>query len=511
MTDLPPEASPSNLGTDGLRRFAMDGVMWVRWLDWGVRRCPFFIEPLLIGGYTAAIFALAGRQRRAVTNNLEVLVPEAGWFGRQWRAGCVFWEFAWMLVDGARARSGERHVTWRLDGEASFREVSESGRAALLLTAHMGNYDVAGPFFAEKFGRRVHGVRRPERHADLQAYMDDQRRKLSGDAYRVQYNTDGGFLGVELVQALGAGEVVAIQGDRVADGMGAVETVWRGRKWLLPSGPWVLAHVAGAPVFPVFTLRDGWRSYRIAFLPAYRNGPRPADRAARAAAHRQMAGWWANTLAGVLERHWDQWLMFEPAFGRCAVGGHAHGSEPWPVDPAPMVAADRPSRPERTTVSGWRATRQPISRTYLGRFLNARGLLLPSRHTHELRAEDSAQNWVEVVVLTTFSAVLAAVAAGWLMTTVLPPVAAVALTPIAWFLLLHLAPMATGAAADAIKCLPGVPAAWSVTRLSEELLFCAQTGFSIMLLFSPGWWLGAIWLVFAAANGLSYIWYRSQR
>lgn len=504
------DGSETAPGSGWARRLDVYGVFWMRFLDWGVRRCPFFIEPLLIAGYTLFFLGMAGRQRRAVMENLGTLRPGAGWFGRLLGAWRVFREFAWMIVDAARSRSGERHVTWRIDGEPLFREVNGRGGGVLLLTAHMGNYDVAGPFFADKFGRTVHAVRRPERRADLQEYMEAQRQAHTGDSYRVQYNVDGGFLGVELAQALAAGEVVAIQGDRVADGMGAVEVEWRGRLWRLPSGPLVLAQVASAPVLPIFTLRDGWRSYRILFLPVREAAPAAGSRAERVAAREELAAWWAGTLAGVIERHWWQWLMFENAFAKLPAETSDASRVARPVveaAPLPPRSPQSPqSRPERTTKTGWRPTLQPISRTYLGRWLNARGLLLPFEAPQQLRAEDSAQNWIELVVLAGFTGLLA-LAAVWIpLAHFLPMAAAVLLAPPAWFALLHLVPITCGTAADLLKRLPGVPRRWSLTRLSEELLFGMQTGFSAVLLLTPWRWLGAAWLAFAAANALAFLW-----
>ncbi|MFN0129596.1 MAG: hypothetical protein ACKV19_23260 [Verrucomicrobiales bacterium] len=494
-----PEAAPLS---GWARRLDLYGVFWVRFLDFGVRRCPFFIEPLLVAGYTLFFFAVAGRQRQAVMENLRVLCPGAGRLGRWLRAYRVFWEFAWMVVDAARARSGERHVTWRLDGAEPFRAARE-GRGVLLLTAHMGNYDVAGPFFAEKFGRTMHGVRRPERRVDLQEYMETQRQALTPDGYRVQYNTEGGFLAVELAQALAAGEVVAIQADRVAEDMGMVQLEWRGRLWRLPSGPLVLAQVTGAPLYPVFSVRDSWRSYRVLFLPGWATADPPRDRVARQAMHREMARWWANTLAGVLERHWALWLMFEPAFA--ALPNVARDSPLPTVEPAPVPRSPLPQRPERTTPTGWKPTLQPISRTYLGRWLNARGFFLPAEGPHQLRAEDSAQNWVEVVVLSTFSGLLAAAAVWMALAAWLPVGLAAALAPVAWFVLLHLVPLACGAAAGFCKRLPMVPARWSVMRLSEEFLFGAQTVVAAAWLVTPFRWLGVAWLLFAGANALCFV------
>jgi len=227
----------------------------------------------MICGYTTLFLLLARGQRSAVMDNVSVVCPNTSRIGQFFRAWAVFWEFAWMIADSARTRSGERHVTWRLDGVEAFAELSRGGGAALILTAHMGNYDVAGPFFAEKLGRPLHGVRAPERRAELHDYLDRQRQAAQTAGFRVRYNQPGNFLGIELAQALAAGEVVAIQGDRVMGGVSPVELIWRGRAWRLPAGPFVLAQAAGAPIFPIFIVREQWRSYRILVLPPRRPAP----------------------------------------------------------------------------------------------------------------------------------------------------------------------------------------------------------------------------------------------
>ena len=292
----------------------------------------------MICGYTILFFVVARRQRQAVVDNLSVLCPNAFRVGRVVRAWAVFWEFAWMIADSARARSGERHVTWRLDGVEAFAELSRGGGAALILTAHMGNYDVAGPFFAEKLGRPLHGVRAPERRAELHDYLDRQRQATQTAGFRVRYNQPGSFLGIELAQALGAGEVVAIQGDRVVGGVSPVELIWRGRVWPLPAGPFVLAQAAGAPIFPIFVVREQWRSYRILVLPPRRPAPTATGTSDRVAVGHGLLMWWSGVLAGVIEKHWAQWLVFEPAFGEHVAAGqaiHDRWSRPRPLLPSP--------------------------------------------------------------------------------------------------------------------------------------------------------------------------------
>ena len=126
-SEPPPSSSDTRTPIGREAALNLEGVFWVRFLDWGVQRCPFFIEPLLVAVYASIFFLLARRPRRAVVANLEVIAPSSGWFGRRIGAMRVFWDFAWIMVDSARARHGERHVTWRLDGAESLRAAVTRG------------------------------------------------------------------------------------------------------------------------------------------------------------------------------------------------------------------------------------------------------------------------------------------------------------------------------------------------------------------------------------------------
>ena len=74
-----------------------------------------------------------------------------------------------------------------------------------------------------------------------------------------------------------------------------------------------------------------------------------------------------------------------------------------------------------------------------------------------------------------------------------------------WFAVLHLVPMGCGVAAGGLRKLRSVEGRWSVQRLTEEMVLFAQTVFSLCLLPTPFRLAGALWLLFAAANGLCFL------
>ncbi|MDG2123993.1 MAG: lysophospholipid acyltransferase family protein, partial [Verrucomicrobiales bacterium] len=182
---------------------------------------------------------------------------------------------------------------------------------AVLLTAHMGNYDVAAPVFASRFKNRVHAVRAPERSPELQAHLARDRERLSSEHFTIQYNTSENFLGVDLANTINAGEIVALQGDRLISGLAPVTAEMFGSLVRLPKGPFALALATKAPIYPIFIIRLGRRRYQIRIDSPF---DCPRDPLGNAHAIQVATGKWSSHLSHVIRRHWQQWYVFESVF-----------------------------------------------------------------------------------------------------------------------------------------------------------------------------------------------------
>ncbi len=294
-----------------LRRFHVHGDFWLRYLFHGARVCPWFLEPVTIWAFSLVFFLLCKAQRHGVAANLRVIRP--GLTNWEYAKGTfnVIHSFAWSLADFAHVRIGQDVIDWEVGAGASMDDLANLEGGALLLTAHMGNYDVAAPLLAEKLRRRVHIVRAPERNAATQEYMRDKRAD-SDDVFVIHYNEPGSMLGVELARLLQDGEIVAIQGDRILFDVSPEEVEFRPNvRWRLPRGPFHVAQVARVPIVPVFIIRLGWRRYRIESGAPFVWQGDPRDRAGYQTA---AMTWWRDCLRDVIERHWHQWFVFEKAF-----------------------------------------------------------------------------------------------------------------------------------------------------------------------------------------------------
>ncbi len=278
-----------------------------------LRVVPWFLEPVLTGGWTFLFFVFGRSQRQAVLGNLRALHPHWGgcqaWLGT-WQ---VFWNFALTLVDAQRCESQTGAVDWVVEGLTEFEDLRNRQEGCLILTAHMGNYDIAAPLFSSRFRRTLYTVRAPEREPETQKIREQEIRlkEAQHPNFRTLYNQEGNMLGVELARLLREGNIVAVQGDRVVFDVSPMDVeVEPCLVMRLPKGPLFLAQATGAPCFPLFIVRDGWRRYRIVVFPQIQLPPR------RRGHDGEAEKIWATTMLRQVRTYWKQWYVFEPLLTR---------------------------------------------------------------------------------------------------------------------------------------------------------------------------------------------------
>lgn len=297
-----------------LRRLNVYGDFWLRYLFFGARVCPWFMEPIIAWSMGTAFFLALKKARFAVAANLAVIRPGETLWQYVKDTFRVIHNFGWTLTDMAHVRLGHEIIDWEIVGQQHLDPLADSKTGVIILTAHMGNYDVAAPLFARRLKRRIHTVRVPDRHAETQEFMKERRTENTSEWLTVHYNEPGSMLAVELTKLLQAGEFVAIQGDRILFDVSAHPAEFRdGIEWQLPRGPFMLSLVARVPIVPVFIVRLGWRRYRIIAREPFVWTGDPRD---KTGAQDAAARWWSACLREIVEQHWYQWFVFERVFER---------------------------------------------------------------------------------------------------------------------------------------------------------------------------------------------------
>ena len=292
------------------RQFAVRGVFWRRYLDFGVSNVPIYLRAVMIFLWTCFFFFFAAPARRAILSNLGVILPDSSRLTNCARAWLTLYHFAWTIADAADHKLAQTEFVYEVEGEENLEQLAAGG-GAIVLTAHMGNYDLGAALFARRYQRELRMVRAPEGDAETARHLDESLERAAAGAVKVAYNTSATALPLELLQALRAGEIVSIQGDRAIAGVSQREARLFGEVVRLPDGPFILALVAEAPIYPLFIWRTAFHRYKILTLPPFYC--RRENDSREAAVARAMAVW-CRTLEEVVRPNWSQWFSLVPIF-----------------------------------------------------------------------------------------------------------------------------------------------------------------------------------------------------
>lgn len=240
------------------------------------------------------------------------LFPERGTL---WALCCAwrqYHDFAAVFADRLQLdRPGG--VRFESEGGEHLEEAARSGRGAVLVMSHVGNWEVAARLLRRQGLPMLLflGVKSREQVEQL------QKADLARDGVEIVtavQGEDNPFNGIAGLEALRSGRLVSIAADRIWTRHGeTLEVRFLGHEVQVTRAPFSLALIARAPLIFFFTVRTGRARYRFVASP-----PVPvvaASRSERNEALQRAAQSWADALAEVLRRYPSQWHLFEPFLG----------------------------------------------------------------------------------------------------------------------------------------------------------------------------------------------------
>jgi KDO2-lipid IV(A) lauroyltransferase len=253
-------------------------------------------------GIGEASYLAYGEAARIVGANLRRVFPDLSDREIARMARKTFRNFARYLVDYGRFRALPPEKAGRvladLEGKEYMDAAFRDGRGVILVTGHIGNWELGGIFFGQR-GVKINVATFPEGSARIDAIRERYR-----SAHRIHtILLDGSpFAPLEMMAALRRGEIVAMLVDRWGKEEG-VEAEFFGASRFFPEGPFALSRATGAWILPAFVVRQGEHYQGIAEEPFVVEGEDTAPYA------RKMA----EALERVIRRYPDQWYNFLPA------------------------------------------------------------------------------------------------------------------------------------------------------------------------------------------------------
>lgn len=253
---------------------------------------------------------LAGAQRRGMRANLRTVT------GRRQVEGllvgtfynyCRNWTDVMLMI---RLR-GERlqALIGRRDSQGPLDEALAKGNGAILVSPHLGNWELGGLGLAD-LGYKLNVLTFREPDEKVNELREKVRGERSIGIIYVDRDDTSPLAVIEAINALRRNEVLCLLGER--DGSSNTTQVeFFGRPTPFPVGAAYLALASGAPVIPVFVPLEGSRYATLMDEPIYFS--------AGHGRHAQAVGSGMQRIAAVFERYIrrypDQWYNFYDFWG----------------------------------------------------------------------------------------------------------------------------------------------------------------------------------------------------
>jgi KDO2-lipid IV(A) lauroyltransferase len=198
-------------------------------------------------GLGAALGRLAralGMRRRVTDDNLAIAFPELAGAARAMLAREVYAHFGRMAVDSMRLSSqGPAALLPLVEESGGIRMAEEQlkrGKGLIVLTGHIGNWELAGSYLAAR-GLKVAAVVKSPSNPYVARQAEAARRRLGIETIELTEARSG------VAAALAANKVVALVADQGALRSATWAPFFR-KLTRMPTGPGMFAALSGAPV-----------------------------------------------------------------------------------------------------------------------------------------------------------------------------------------------------------------------------------------------------------------------
>ncbi len=264
------------------------------------------ILPLRAGYFLASCFAhlyycLAFHDRANVKANLRIIFPEKT--DRQLRqiTRRMFRNFAKYLVDFFRFEKLNRQYiekNVKLENLHNFDEALAKGKGVIVLTAHLGNWELGGVVIAQ-LGYEFWAVALPHKTKKVNDFFDAQRNSKGVNVIAM------GKAVRSCISEIRKNHLVALVGDRDFTEKGIILDLF-GKPTHFPEGPAALSLMTGASIVPGFMLRNPDNSFTlriekpIVFAPTGNKAKDLAD----------LIGIYRDIFQDYFRKYPEQWYVF---------------------------------------------------------------------------------------------------------------------------------------------------------------------------------------------------------
>lgn len=214
-----------------------------------------------------------------------------------------YYRFGQTIIDKIAISSGmQDRFTFEFENYPEFIELLNSQQGLVMIGAHVGNWEIGGPFFGN-YGSKLNIVMFD---AEYQKIKDVLEENSTTKNYKIiALNEDGIESILKIKMAIDAKEYVCFQGDRFINSKNTMQHLFLGQNAHFPSGPFLLASRLGVPVVFYYSMREKGCKYRFHFTKAT-----PTSRTHALKQEKQLLTQYIATLESIVNQYPQQWFNF---------------------------------------------------------------------------------------------------------------------------------------------------------------------------------------------------------
>lgn len=173
-----------------------------------------------------------------------------------------YFRFGQVLIDKTAISLGLRdRFTYEFDGIDVLKQLLEEKKGAILISAHVGNFEVAEYFFADiDFECQINLVTTDREHSFIKEYFESISIKTNLNFIIVRDDMSHIF---EINNCLTNNEIICFTGDRYFPGTKVLVEEFLGEQAVFPAGPFSIASRMKVPVAYVYVMKERSLHYHL--------------------------------------------------------------------------------------------------------------------------------------------------------------------------------------------------------------------------------------------------------
>lgn len=160
---------------------------------------------------------------------------------------------------------GTKRFSFDFDGEHHIRDMVKNGKGGVLLSAHLGSWDIAGMLLLNRLECNINIVLFDGEDRKIKEYMQSV---YAEKMPKIIYIRDDMSHVFEIGKALAANEVVCMHADRYLEGNKTIDLDFLGGQAKLPEGPFIIGIKMKKPVAFVYAIKENCFHYHFYATPA---------------------------------------------------------------------------------------------------------------------------------------------------------------------------------------------------------------------------------------------------